>query len=484
MVGPGPFGASMPPVRLGARKESATARLRSARRAGLAGALLLGLSAAAFASTPDLVSAILFAAALFLVPFAVGLWAEAQTLALAAAGSSFSPLPLRALLLHSRGPFEPPTLDVLPLLQREARLVARGWVVMAATLAHGFRVALAWAQRGQVVDALHAEVEPAAVEERLRSEGLAVAREGRRLVVQPVAPASPGGPAVPVRDEAVHLQWTRLRLLRLPEGGSLVRITGPPKGVRRLRKTLEGELLFEARFAWSGPARRLEARLNGLARDAQRASSIEEVSTLLADVKGVQAGLARRDFLHDDALVLSEKAHRLRALLEGRLLTGPLGAKGPDRAVAPGPALLPDVGRLVDAGDALLAAPSSFLYVPYLVVPFTSRLGGGEVLVGGATLHVDAEEGSQLLAAVSRGCTRILESGRHASFLPAPPVTPHVMDLVEADLRQRVGLTGPLVLDAGTVEVLYVPHVRVEGSLVSAVTGRRVEGTAPALAGE
>lgn len=372
-----------------------------------------------------------FLAVLLLVPLYAGVRTRALRLAWEAAGS------------RARGP----AAHLAAL--RPARGLAARWAEGAAL--PGTLVLDAALRARPVAARLHAEGAPDALAEALARAGAAVETKGRDLVVR-------SGGAEPVT-------LARSRTL-LPPGATL-ELRGPRDAAHKFCRALEGDASDALLFTWSGVARRWEARLNALRREARAAQSLEERSIVMEELDRVRRALDERALCGEEWSILALKERDTRALLAHRMLGEPPGNRS-ERVLAEHAALMPEVAQVLDAGG--LASVKRIAFVPHWIVPIETALGQEEAIVSAATGKIDPDESRALLAILrERGPTLFLDVGTNAVFLPAPPPTGALLREMRA-----AGLAVPEDVATGELaaDVVYVPYLATAEGYKSGVTGR------------
>jgi hypothetical protein len=299
---------------------------------------------------------------------------------------------------------------------------------------------------------MHADAPLDALADALPAHGVAIERKARELVVK-----LQDAPAVTVSASRVLL----------PPGPTL-ELRGPPAQARRLRRLLEGEASHALLFCWSAPARRWERRLNALHTEALDADTLEERSLVMEELDRVRRAVAERALCGEEFSILSIKEREARTLLAHRMLSEPPGNRGEPRVLAQHAALMPEVGRVLDAGG--LGAVKRVAFVPHWIVPVETPWGEEEAVVSAATGKLDAAESRALLDAMrERGPVLFLDVGASAVFLPAPPPTGALLrEMHNAGIVVAEGVaTGEVPAD-----VVYVPYLATAEGYASGVTGR------------
>lgn len=333
---------------------------------------------------------------------------------------------------------------------------------VAGTLARRARLALARAAH----DRIRFESDLAPLADALRGAGAFPEPDGRALVV--------GLP------EGGEVRVERRRLV-LPAPAHVLDVEGAPDDVRAFRALLETTLPHAGLQSWGAAARRWERRLNGLARDAEKAVTLEERSLLLEETGRVAALLAERELSEEDRAVLHLKEARLRLLLTTRILGEPPGARIEERRPAPGPALPPPLSSLMAAGG--LAAAKRLVFVPHWILPVRTPWGEQEIVVNAATGRLDLDESRALLEAMRRHRPALLVEGlKGATFLPAPPPTAALLRSLRPALRRGAALPEGVLEGARATETVYVPFLGLDDGYVNALTGARAPDLGPGLA--
>ncbi len=449
------------------------------------------------------------AVATLAIPVMVGWYVHAVALAVDGAGLAPSRVPfIRALTARAAS-------DVItPAKPHEyaigfARVSLLGFAVpslaiwsLAGTLIGNGRARA----RGEVRDELHCAID---LDEL--GEGLAHARLNSRAwehsLVVGVPPGSPtevrveaaesrlkrlmhdiariGVTASPLEEEGVEPVEVTRRLLDLPPvaQGHILVLSGKPSAVRRLRRIIETEVLFRGIFAWSDEGVRYERRLNRLAKETRDARTVEERGFILEEANRLERILNGRGFLEEEWNVLAGwKTARVRAAVQEIMLTEPVGLKSPDRILARGPSLKPDLGKIVESPG--LAKVKEYHYVPYWLIPVATGLGERDILVNAITRRVDLEESALLLEAVSaQGTTYFVEGARKAAFADAPPASGPLFGEVRQAIRLGLGYRGLIEVADELIDTVYVPFARVLGEdrLVNAITGEDAPAILKAL---
>lgn len=436
--------------RSGAPSASAADAERHARRAaamgGLALAAALGARDAPF--VPPAWGWAALAGAIVLVPLLVGMRIGALHVAQRAGGrlARGPRLMVEALVRRGDDALGAPEWRRLP--QGLAARWALGAFAPVALLAHLVPL--------RPADRVRAEASIPALSEALAAAGARVERDGSTLSIQ-LPPAHEGATPAPAR----------LRPRRTLDGARALDARGPPEALRRLRRLLEGPAAHALLFTTSAPAQRWERRLNALAREALVASTLEERSLLLEETDRLRQALEARALAGEEWTILSLKEARLRALLSQRLLSEPPGMRLDGNALAPLPALAPDLARVLDAGG--LGAMGRVVFVPFWILPVETPWGEQEVCVNGATGRYDAEESRALLAAMrERGPGLLVEAGAKPQFLPHAPPTGALLRELRA---HGVRIPPEVATGATPADVVYVPYLAGPHGYASGVTG-------------
>lgn len=324
---------------------------------------------------------------------------------------------------------------------------------VAGTLAHRARLLV---QR-RTHDRIRFDAELPALRETLAAAGAFPEGDGRGLVV-----------GVP---EGGEVRVERRRLV-LPAPVAVLDVEGARDDVRAFRALLETTVPHAGAQCWGAAARRWERRLNGLTRDAEKASTLEERSVLLEEANRVAASLAQRETSEEDRAVLDLKDARLRLLLSTRLLSEPPGARPEERRPAPGPTLTPPLSSLMGAGG--LAAARRLVFVPFWVLPVRTPWGEQEVAVSATTGRLDADESRALLEAMRRRApVLLLEGHKGATFLPAPPPTAALLRSLRPMLRRGASVPEGALEAGRATETVFVPFLATEEGYVNALTGTK-----------
>lgn len=397
-----------------------------------------------------LAGALLLLLGLLLVPLGVGIRLRALVLGYDASGADAASSRALLLALTQRHLDDAPRGAHVPLAL--LRSLGEAWMLPGLLLLDFVTLP---ARRGR--DRLHADVSLPSLAEGLAAEGCHPERlgQGLRVRLPPRAEGDLGGVVL-----------VRPRRLAFPafESSRALDVSGDAEDVRRLRRLLEGPLCGRIVFSWSRVGRRVEARLNALLHDADRANTLEERGLLLEEVDRMERSLAARDLSPGEwTILVGWKLQRLRGHLLSRMLHEPPGARADGRVPAPAPALLPPLSRVMEAGG--LAAMRRAVFVPHWIVPVATAWGERDIVVNALTGRADALDGPRILEAMARqGPSLLVDAARPEAFLPAPAPTAALL----RELRVHGGAT-PVHL-AG-VELAYVPFVPTEDGYVNAVTG-------------
>lgn len=392
------------------------------------------------------------------LPLISGWRTRALDLALRATGRRPRGLPLRALTAD-----EGDELLVNNVTAKRAALGAlRAWLdgwtlpgLVALDLAHRLRPGH--------VERVHVDADLARLERAYASVGATTDLRARSLVLQ-----------LPNRSDRVGLRRHRLAFPR-GEQAFVIEISGPRAAAHEARRLLETELAHVGRFAWTAQGLRWEARLNALIHDAHDAASMEERSALLEEAARVERLLDARDLMGDERQLLRGwKAQRLRILLSNKLLSEPVGPRG-ERALAPAPALAPELSMILDAGG--LSSLRRLVFVPHWIVPVRTPWGEQEVVVNALTHKADIAAGlSVLRAARERGASLFVVAPRGVQFLSAPEPNASVLKTI-----REAGVKGKAAYDSGSaMEIIYVPFVPSDDGYHNAVTGEAAADMGPA----
>lgn len=199
----------------------------------------------------------------------------------------------------------------------------------------------------------------------------------------------------------------------------------------------------------------------------------------MEEANRLESLLDARDLMGDERQLLRGwKAQRLRILLSNKLLSEPVGPRS-ERALAPAPALAPELAQILDAGG--LATLRRLVFVPHWIVPVRTRWGEQEVLVNALTHKVDLAAGVEVLdAAREQGASLFVTAPRGVQFLQAPEPNASILRAV-----REAGVPGEASYQIGApMELLYVPFVPAADGYANAVTGEAAKdmGPAPAMA--
>lgn len=313
---------------------------------------------------------------------------------------------------------------------------------------------------------IHLDAPLPRVKESLERLGWRVATLDGGLACEP--PGSPeGAPAASLKPRRLHFPRCDASRLLVLEGPTDARVS--------LRLALERDAAFCGRASWTAAARRLEARVDALAREEEDAWSHEERGALLETLASLEAGLRLRPLLADEWGALLWKVEALKARL---LREPPTPLASERRPLAPAPALAPDLTRILDAGG--LSATARLLYVPHHLVRVRTAIGEAEVAVNALTQEIDLAESRALLRALESRGADLRAHGTRAAFAPAPAPTAALLGDVRTVVRRA---WGPRRTEARLedVELLYVPFVEREDGWANAVTGRACPSLADAL---
>ncbi|HVL47368.1 MAG TPA: hypothetical protein VM889_02300 [Candidatus Thermoplasmatota archaeon] len=443
-------------------------------------ALLAGAMLAAAApgfvprGAPAVAAAALAALALLVV---AGVASRALALGLDVGGASPRAVPFLAALVarDPRDLLAPPRLGgsaVVPGAVSAAFEAAADFalVVVDGALAPFARLAARLAGRDR--ERLHAAGDLGAVARALEGAGLRARVEGRVLVV-----AMGGG------DEPSREVFARTRRLLFPrvEADALLDLSGPPRDVIAVRRALESLAAFDLAFAWSREARRLESRLNALARASLEASTMEDRATLLDEAERLEASARARSLAEDEwSLLAGWKGAGLRAALAERMARDPLGGATPGLQVAPGAVLPANLGAVVETGG--LAALGRLVYVPYFVVPVATPAGELDVAVNAFTGFDPADSEAVLARFDAEGASHLVESERRPTFIQLKSRAPGAKSTSEALAAAFGGKPSRYAPLTHAATVLNVPFVEMPGGVfASAVTGATHETLAARL---
>lgn len=425
---------------------------------------------------PPVVAAAFVGALLVIVPLWAGARVHGIGVTLDATGATARSIRLDAATMGAR---EAADLD--------ARVPAPRVVAGAlARLAEGYHFAGAMAAvaAAAVVDAvrarsarervarLHADVTLETLAMALAERGVvADVIDGRLRATVPPTAASDAAPVVRVR--LVTLRFPRVA------ADQLVEIAGEADAVQRFRALVEQDLAHLARFTWSRPARRLEARIDGMAAEARVVGSVEERSILLEEIDTLARVIARRRLSHDEWAILQWKAQRLRARLATSLAGEPTAPKREDRVKTPAAALAPDLAHVMSAGG--LSAIERLAFAPHWVVPVESAWGEREIVIDAATARHDAATSAALLDAMAtRPPLPFLEVGRRATFATAPTPTASLLRALRETLPS--GLRASAASVEAPMECVLVPVLGGAGERVNGVTGAPLDPREPVAA--
>lgn len=400
------------------------------------------------------------AVGLLVFPLLSGWRARALDLALRATGRRPRGFPLRALIADEGDELLTHDLTAKRAALGAARAWLDGWTLpglVALDVAHRLRPGH--------VERLHFDADLPTLERAFASVGATTELRARSLVLQ-----------LPNKRERVRLRRHRLAFPR-GEQAFVIEISGPRADAHEARRILETDLAHVGRFAWTAQGLRWEARLNALIHDAHSAASLEERSALLEEAARIERLLDARDLMGDERQLLRGwKAQRLRILLSNKLLSEPVGPRG-ERALAPAPALAPELSMILEAGG--LSSLRRLVFVPHWIVPVRTPWGEQEVVVNALTHKADLAAGlSVLRAARERGASLFVVAPRGVQFLPAPEPNASILKTI-----REAGVKGKASYDSGvTMEIIYVPFVPSEDGYHNAVTGEAASDMGPAPA--